>query len=372
MNMNINQEYAVQRLGALPTVKQAFGAMPLNMPEIEMPTMQARPAQAQPMPQQEAEAEQPVSAAKKQFLALRERGVIDENGMTPDGRMFRGGDQTRFFVASNGGREYVMKDKELMAQLNKITLAENRAFAGLSLEAEETPKNEAQQKIWGEMPERLKAQNLPPELWDRFNGMLRGEVKASPEELKMAAEIVLPQFSGRAMKRENAEEKRKKAMEAQVRSIEDAHDTATSALNTIQKLRANLADGFFPETGLAGKALSFIPGFDAYNLERDLASLKGIIGLQSLMQAKAGSANGASGFGALSEKELALLQNKLGALDAGMGKERLLEALGEIAPLFQRALLRRELDNSELEEVPAYAPQRYRFTADGQLLGGGS
>ena len=358
MSMDINQEYAVQRLGALPAVRQAFGAMPPNMPTEEMPA-------ALSVSQENRTSGQTFDSAKKAFLALREKGAIDENGMTPDGRMFRGGDETRRFIASNGGREYVQKDKDLMAQLNRITIAENRAFSGL-------PPEEPPKKPWGEIPERLKTQNLPPELWDRFNGILRGTVKATPEELKMATEIVLPQFSERAMKRETVEEKRKKAMEAQARSIEDARDTATSALNTIQKLRANLADGFFPETGLAGKALSFIPGFDAYNLERDLASLKGIIGLQSLMQAKAGSANGASGFGALSEKELALLQNKLGALDAGMGKERLLEALGEIAPLFQRALLRRELDNSELEEVPAYAPQRYRFTADGQLLGGGS
>ena len=117
------REAAAGRLGGSTRWRDSM--MP-EMPDFgALPDVSAMPAAA-PAPAAPVQ-ENP---AMKRYAELRKAGQIDENGLGRDGKMFRG-PQARLFVAQNGGRDHVLKDKDLAAQLNRITIAENRALGGL-------------------------------------------------------------------------------------------------------------------------------------------------------------------------------------------------------------------------------------------------
>ena len=117
------REAAAGRLGGSTRWRDSM--MP-EMPDFgALPDVSAMPAAA-PAPAAPVQ-ENP---AMKRYAELRKAGQIDENGLGRDGKMFRG-PQARLFVAQNGGRDHVLKDKGLAAQLNQITIDENRALAGL-------------------------------------------------------------------------------------------------------------------------------------------------------------------------------------------------------------------------------------------------
>lgn len=62
---------------------------------------------------------------------------------------------------------------------------------------------------------------------------------------------------------------------------------------------------------------------DRANLEGHLETIKGNISFERLMEMKANSPNGASGLGALSDREARMLANTVGALDADMSPQEL-------------------------------------------------
>lgn len=333
------REAAAGRLGgstrwrdAMAPVLPNFGAVP------DADVLAAMPA-AQPAP---SPADNP---AIRRFLEGRKSGKYDENGMRKDGKMFRG-PKARLFVAQHGGREHVFKDKDLSAQLNQITIDENRALGGL----EPLPKEPVKQADTGITQAIPKPANMPDE---QYIPLLKLAEEGKGDLQRYALEKLAPGSTSVGQKNIDREEKRRKAMEAQRKSIENVKDTSNSALRTIEKIRKNLKDGILPEAGLAGKAFAWIPETDAYKLQEHVNTLKSIISLESLEALKAASPSGASGFGALSEKELDTLQRKLGALNPDMGKSELLDVLGEIEPLFQRSLLRREIFDEDLDAMPS-------------------
>lgn len=66
------------------------------------------------------------------------------------------------------------------------------------------------------------------------------------------------------------------------------------------------------------------------NLEGHLETIKGNISFEKLMEMKANSPNGASGLGALSDREARMLANTVGALDADMSPEQLEQSFATI------------------------------------------
>lgn len=68
-------------------------------------------------------------------------------------------------------------------------------------------------------------------------------------------------------------------------------------------------------TGWAGLLAPYAPGTSAYALSRRLITLKALVGLDKLGEMRDGSATGASGLGALSEKEMDLLTSVFGSLE---------------------------------------------------------
>ena|SRR3990167_6419929 len=86
----------------------------------------------------------------------------------------------------------------------------------------------------------------------------------------------------------------------------------------------NAATGFL---GWAGQLLPFTPGGD---LDARLSQIKSVLSVQVIEEMKAQSKTGATGFGSLSEKELEVIQAKIGKLNPGMRAETLKENLEDI------------------------------------------
>jgi len=67
--------------------------------------------------------------------------------------------------------------------------------------------------------------------------------------------------------------------------------------------------------GMAGAFFSMISGTDASQLENKMEDIKSNILISTMQEMRKGSSSGATGLGALNEKELKALQSRLGALD---------------------------------------------------------
>ena len=94
------------------------------------------------------------------------------------------------------------------------------------------------------------------------------------------------------------------------------------------------------KTGMKGIFLSVLPQTGNYAFQGDLNTVLANLGLGALTEARNNSANGASGFGQLTEKELLLLQQLEADLKVGLDKETLLKRLNEVKLTFADASAR--------------------------------
>lgn len=144
--MNPLQDAVANRLGGSTVWQDAmkpqmpdFGAIP-DISQI--PASAPAPSTPSPAPSDNPEI--------KRFMEGRKSGLYDENGLRKDGKMFRG-PEAMLFVAQNGGKDVVLKDKKLAAELNRITIAENRKLGGLEPlpEPEATPPQADIKDVFG-------------------------------------------------------------------------------------------------------------------------------------------------------------------------------------------------------------------------------
>lgn len=139
-------------------------------------------------------------------------------------------------------------------------------------------------------------------------------------------------------KRLTIEEKRRKADEAaaaaeaaktaNAAAAQKSRDQMRNFLEDIQRVRKLLTNPM--ATGPAAQLTGGIYSTPAADLSALLASLKNPIVLEAMRAARAGSKVGATGFGALSGKELDLLASSLGSLREGQSPEQLMETLNRI------------------------------------------
>jgi hypothetical protein len=116
------------------------------------------------------------------------------------------------------------------------------------------------------------------------------------------------------------------AKQSRGQAAQDSQDSVTQALQTLDQIKTHPgldSHAWYDPRGLDdtnpgtlwGQVMKRLPGTDRNALETYVDSLKGQLGYQALLAAKAASPTGASGFGALSEGELKLLSNLAGNLD---------------------------------------------------------
>lgn len=81
-----------------------------------------------------------------------------------------------------------------------------------------------------------------------------------------------------------------------------------------------------------------VPASGSQELSADLVTIKARLGLQALMDAKATSKVGASGFGQLSDKEMEILQSQIANLNQFQGQKQLKKRLQEVEMHYQNVL----------------------------------
>lgn len=102
-----------------------------------------------------------------------------------------------------------------------------------------------------------------------------------------------------------------------------AASQAQVVIDTIDKALGNVG---LLETGLTGSVMGKIPGTDAYNLRRQVDTVKANIGFDSLQKMREMSPTGGA-LGQVAVQELSMLQATIGNLDANQSEEELVSNL---------------------------------------------
>lgn len=114
---------------------------------------------------------------------------------------------------------------------------------------------------------------------------------------------------------------------SRVASYDSDQRTGRDAIRSAQDLNKKL-DVLFSKTtdwgttGFTGKALSKIWGTDAADWETTKDTIVSNVALDKLLEMKASSPTGASGFGALSQRELSLLESNIASLEQSQSPEQ--------------------------------------------------
>lgn len=90
------------------------------------------------------------------------------------------------------------------------------------------------------------------------------------------------------------------------------------------------------ETGITGIALSFVPSTNEANLAADMDTILANLGISSLQEMRSASANGASGFGQLTERELSRLEAQVRNLTRTQDRAQLVDNLKAVRSEFER------------------------------------
>ena len=149
------------------------------------------------------------------------------------------------------------------------------------------------------------------------------EVRGMPigkDEVDMVREFEAANFAGRQAKE-------------QIGNVLDNIDNVFEQIES-----GNVTTGF--ETSL----VKYIPGSKPYTLAGDVDAILAMLGYQSLQDARKTSANGASGFGQLTQKELEDLRSLVSSLKVGMNEEDFVERLSKIKRSFERGGKRAKTD----------------------------
>jgi len=110
------------------------------------------------------------------------------------------------------------------------------------------------------------------------------------------------------------EAKEAKTAEAKAESVGRGLASSVADMRDVMGRASGRLDGFF-STDMVGKAASFWKGSDADAQEADFAFLKSNVALNAMMELKANSPTGSTGFGALNTEELKVLTNQFATLD---------------------------------------------------------
>lgn len=252
-------------------------------------------------------------------LAERVRAQQAQEGMQRDRLSF---DRERFTADQDARQQDI--EQESIEGLRKNNDRMDARLTRLQGEQDAMDKDAAIQKILETLtPQQRAIQQL--------GGKLSMNDLKTPEQLKAEADSEVEQVRREAEARAAAEAKYRpapvKAEPKPPAPVDTSYnDTKNSqALNAAKKLR----DKVSVWTAGAGSMLSSIPATDARNFKAELQTLKSNIAFNELAQMRAASKTGGA-LGAVSDKESALLESALGALDQGQSPDQLRAQLDQI------------------------------------------
>ena len=116
-----------------------------------------------------------------------------------------------------------------------------------------------------------------------------------------------------------------------------------SAITVIDRALEGLRNGE-TEVGIGGLILGAIPGTNEWNLKGDIDTVLANLGITQLQEMRTTSANGASGFGQLTQMELKRLEDRIRSLSRGQTREQQLDNLSFIREEFTTILGRAKDD----------------------------
>lgn len=152
----------------------------------------------------------------------------------------------------------------------------------------------------------------------------RRELAAGNAALKSAITDTQRQIAQARLDEINA--KREDKAEKKAAAQEMAVNHATKVIGDVQEA-TSLVGGM--TTGLAGKAQSFVPGTDAFNLNQRLLTIKANLGFDRLQQMRDASPTGGA-LGQVAVQELNALQATVGSLEIGQDRKELEKNLSKI------------------------------------------
>lgn len=167
----------------------------------------------------------------------------------------------------------------------------------------------APQKPWVSMPIGA-SQNQPQSIQQQLNGILQTKLTVAGRTPEQQAALTKTEEAKVAPYGEAQKLNEKSATDQQ--AFEVADDAFTRLADSAKALRES-KDLNKSVGSIDARTASFFPG--AVNTDAAINNLRGQVALSALQAARQGSATGATGFGALSEKELDLLQNSIASLD---------------------------------------------------------
>lgn len=153
-------------------------------------------------------------------------------------------------------------------------------------------------------------------------------------------------------------EKAQRGQEMQIAKARDIISTADSAIR-------NIGAG---ESGFVGAKMSEVPGTKAYDVARQIETIKANLGFQELQAMREASPTGGA-LGAIAVQELVALQSTVANLDIGQSQEQIKANLTKIKSHYQRWLNAVEgKAPTGGAAPPAGAPKRMRFDAQGNVV----
>lgn len=152
------------------------------------------------------------------------------------------------------------------------------------------------------------------------------------------------------------------AQRQKVADLEDKKKVAQSNEAAKAQNVIGIIDNVLPKisglntAGVAGKALSFVPGSDAYDVARNIETIKANIGFKELSDMRQASPTGGA-LGQVAVQELNFLQAAISNLDVGQSPQQLRDNLSKVKKHYNRWLttIRGEIPPEDKETAAAPA-----------------
>ena len=219
--------------------------------------------------------------------------------------------------------------------LDKKSISEPKGEFGSAMAVIQSPefKNlpEEQQKLWKDFA-ATKAKGAETVYNQAFQGALgqgQGQLQTAQDiarEKAIGSELLQRGEGGELtpIKGTKEDAARTEKKEKYLQGMRSSLERSDIILNYIDQAMDLIQNN--PVAAGAGVLMSFNPYSDAGKLRSLLASIKGNVGLKELINSKAEGAT----YGALSEKELEMLQDVMGKIDQGSSPEVLLQVLQNV------------------------------------------
>ncbi len=167
-------------------------------------------------------------------------------------------------------------------------------------------------------------------------GVAGRKAKASADVTEAQARILGAKATSEEAKAEAAAVQSEAAKANATREKAERMETLGGYLGQLQRARDVISTGI--ATGLPGQITGSVWGTPAADLKGILESISNPIVLEAMAEARKGSAQGATGFGALSQKELELLKGKFGSLRQAQSDQSILETIDAIDQSYRRLM----------------------------------